>query len=230
MARFQKYITTLQRGTGSALEFAAMSTGRLVSAKAIEPFLLPNPPSGTPYAGLVWLVVDDGTGSGVLDPTVKTAVQNAVFGYTATNGTRVPGWKAAGVQVAILPVAPVPIKVRATVRVTPFGASRWSTIQTNLTASVQTYFAGLQVEDPVSYSNLLVALAGADPDIIEVSLAMWQGDRTAPAYSAPIVAQDLLAALAGNPYTGANERAIPLVGPAIDGGASVNYPEWLMTT
>ncbi len=230
LARFQRFIATLQRGTASALEFAAMSTGLLVSARAVEPFLLPSPPAGTPYAGLVWLVVDDGTGSGVLTSTVQTAVSNAVFGYTATNGTKVPGWKAAGVQVQILPVAPVPVKVRGTIRVTPYGVARWSSIQANLAAAVQTYFASLQVQDSVSYSNLLVALAGADPDILEVGLAIWLGASTAPAYTDPLSAQDLVPALAGNAYGGVNERCVPLVGAAIDGGASVTYPEWILAT
>ena len=230
MARFQSFISTLQRGTASALEFAALSTGRLVSARAVEPFLLPLPPTGTPYAGLVWLVVDDGTGTGVLDPTVQTAVSNEVFGYTSPTGAQIPGWKAAGIQVQIIPVAPVQIKVRGTIRVTPYGAARWSTIRASLTSAAQTYFSGLQVGDVCAYSNLLVALAGADPDILEVSLAIWRGDLTAPACTDPLSAQDVVPVKPGNPYTGANERCVLQVGSAIDGGVSVTYPEWILAT
>lgn len=226
--RFQRYISTLQRGTADALEFAALSTGRLVSARAVEPFAMTNPPSGVPYAGLVWLVVDDGTGSGVLDPTVQDAVHKAVYGYTAPSGAKIAGWKAAGVRVDIIPVAPVPVKVRASVRVTPYGRPRWSSIQSALTTAMQAYFAGLQVGDACSYQNLVVALSGADPDILEVNLAIWRGDLAAPAYTAPLSAEDVLPVKPGNPYTGANERAIPLVGSAIDGGVSITYPEWIL--
>lgn len=226
--RFQRFIRTLQRGTSDAIEFAAMSTGRLVSARAVEPFALAVPPAGTPYAGLVWLVVDDGTGSTVLDPTVSDAVRKAVYGYVDGTGRRVPGWKAAGIRVDIIPVIPVPVKIRASVRVTPYGRSRWSGIQTSLTAAMSAYFAGLQVGDSVSYQNLVVALSKADPEIMEVNLAIWRGDLVAPDFTAPLSAEDVIPVAVGNAYSDAAARAVPKIGSAIDGGVSITYPNWIL--
>lgn len=231
--RFQRFMQTLQRGTADAIEFAATSLaaltlGRVVSARVVEPFALASPPSGTPYAGLVWLVVDDGTGSGILDPTVLDVVHKAVFGYIDSGGRKVPGWKAAGIRVVIVPVVPVYTKVRASVRITLFGKSRWDAIQNALTTAMRGYFAGLQVGDPVSYQNLVVALSLADPDVLEVNLAIWRRDLAAPAYNAPLYAEDVDPVAVGNAYGSSTSRALPLVGSAIDGGAAVTYPEWIM--
>lgn len=227
--RFQRFIRTLQRGTADALEFAAMSTGLLVSARAVEPFLLANPPAGTPYAGLVWLVLDDGSGSPTLGGSLVTAVTDAINGYTdPLTGRRVSGWRAAGVRVVLIPVVQVPVKVRASVRVTAFGHSRWTAIQANLTGAMAAYFATLPIGAPVSYQSLVVALSKADTDVIEVNLAIWRGDLTAPDYSAPLSAEDVIPVAVGNPYSEASARAVPMVGTTTDGGAAVTYPEWIL--
>jgi len=227
MNRFQGFISTLQRGTADALEFAAMSTGVVSSVKVVEPFAMASPPAGTPFAGLVWLVVDIGSQVTTLPAGTLSALNNAIFGYIDGTGRKIPGWKAAGIRVVIIPVTYVSVKVRASVTLSPTGASRWSDIQTALNAALAAYFATLQVTDAVSYANLLVALAAADPDILKVVPTIWLASDAAPNVVDPIFAADVTPLVDGDAYAGATSRAVVFTGSAVDGGVSITYPQWI---
>ena len=226
--RFRKWIATLVRGTAESLEFAAKSTGVVVAALAVDPATLDPVPTGVPYAGLAWLLVDDGLGTGTLNAGVYSAVRKAVYGWTdETSGIRIPGWKAAGIRVDILPVTPIFVKVRAAVVVSPAGVGRWTQIQENLTSMVTRFFAEIPIGGKVSYQNLVVALSAVDPEIQEVNLVMWKGD-VVPAYTDPISAEDV-SPVDPTAVFGVGNRAYPKLGAVTEpGGAVVTYPEWIL--
>lgn len=221
-ARFAAYLKTLPRGTTDALEFAtAMASSSVVAVRAVEPFLLTPVPDGVPFAGLVWIYVDDGTTNADLQPALKLAILKAVNGYTDQSGTRVPGYKAAGAIVELKKVTRVPVYVRGDVSVTPEGIARWEDVQAALTAAAEQYFSQLRVGDPVSYQNLVSLLTGADADIMEVRLYLWKSGMAMPPYGG---------AISGDPITfsgispGARGALAEVVAPGPSG--NVTYPEW----
>lgn len=220
-SRFMSWVQTFARGTADSLEFAVVSSGLVAAARCVEPFLLPNPPVGTPYSGLVWLFVD--TGSGVLDATTRAALAKIVNGYLdPSTGVQVPGWKASGVRVEILPAAYVQVAVRGEVRLAPAGLSRWTSISIALTSAVTGYFHSLRVGDSVSYQRLSALLQEVDGDIEEVVLHLWKdGADVPPPYGVVPLAGDVSPISDLNPYS-VGSRCAFLQGPS--GGTS--YPEW----
>ncbi len=189
--RFQAFVSTLVRGTAEALEYAALSTGMVLSAKTVDPCQLTPTPDGVPYAGLVWLFVDDGIGGLSVQPDVATAVLRTVNGYIANDGSQVPGWKVAGVRVNLMSVQRVPLRVQGAVKLVPGGSARWDDIQAALTATAQAYFGSLGAGATCSYQRLSSILQAADPDVAEVDLYLWRVVDGAPSFTAPPVAADI---------------------------------------
>jgi hypothetical protein len=224
--RFSHWVRTLVRGTKEALEFAALGTGVVLDARCVEPFLLDPIPPGVPFAGLVWLFVDDGLGTGVLSDGARLAVERAVNGFIDAGGEAVPGWKAAGIPVRVLGVPPVPVYLRARVKLALGGAARWDEIRASLQETSRRYFHALRIGESVSYQNLVAALTLADPDIREVDLAFWRGDTSPLPYLAPLSAEDL-GVRSGDPLSvGARATLVEGPGPGPD-GRTVTYPEWI---
>ena len=224
--RFAAFIKTLQRGTKAALEFAALSANiSVVAAKAIEPFFLDPLPPGVPFAGLVWLYYDDGTGTALpVPPTgdpIYLAIRQLVDGYTDASGNQVPGFRAAGVRVDIFKVAYTPICVRGDIRLTSDGLGRWVDVQAKLLTAAQTYFSQLQIGDPVSYQNLVTALTDCDGDILQVNLYIWENGDSIPPYGST---------MSGDPIP--LDSPTGLRGTLLQGSApgpsstTVTYPEW----
>jgi hypothetical protein len=229
--RFSRFIKSLSRGTKEALELAAYTASpAIVAAKSIEPFMLNPPPSGIPYAGLVWLFFDDGTGAALPVPPTGdpfyVAITQLVEGYTDINGNRIEGFKAAGCKVEVRRCPYAKIKLRGEVRVSPTGVGRWADIQIALTEAAQTYFSQLEINEAVSYQNLVTALTDCDPDLLQVSLYQWR--ETAPV-------PWLGSSMSGNPITfGSSEigsRATlfqdSAPGPVV-GQPYVSYPHWYL--
>jgi hypothetical protein len=223
--RFQTYLRTLVRGTKEAIEFAALTipSGTVQDARAIEPFLLDPVPDGVPYAGKVWLFVDDGTLSTSLSTLTLNEVTNAVNGYIDPSGTKVPGYKAAGVIVDILKSTPIPVCVRAKVKLASGAVARWTDIQTAMTGAMSDYFSNLRISEVASYQNLVTALTIADADIREVNLVFWKATDVAPGYDADIMANDITPVDSSTPLSlGWRLRALQGVAGA------VTYPEWIL--
>ena len=224
-ARFVRFIRSLVRGTVDALEFAAESTGLVAASKCVEPWELDPIPAGSPPAGVAYLYVDDGIGGVEILPDVLAAVRAAVYGYIDGTGRRVPGWKAAGIPVLFYPVIRRGIKLRASVRVVPAARQRWTAIQTKLTAASDAYFASLGIAQAVSYQDLFIALTLCDDDILSVALSMWPEDGEAPAYDAPLSADDIQLADSST-AAGYGVRHVPVAGAVLEPGGTVVYPEW----
>jgi hypothetical protein len=219
--RFRAFLSTLPRGTKEALEFAALSTasGRVVDARAIEPFLLNPVPEGVPFAGRVWLFVDDGTPNADIDVSVRNEVYSAVNGYVDAAGNQIAGYKSAGVNVDIVKVARTPVKVRAKVKLASGAVSRWTEIQANLTAAAVAYFESLRVAESSSYQNLVTVLTNSDQDLREVTLVYWKDGSAVPGYSDPIVAADITPYDAASPYS---------AGARLSLAQNASYPEWIL--
>lgn len=224
--RFTRWIRTLVRGTKEALEFAALSTGVVLDARCVEPFLLDPVPPGVPYAGLVWLFVDDGLGTGLLSPGVKLAVERVVNGFVDAGGEAVPGWKAAGIPVRVLGVPPVPVNLRARIKLAVGGAARWDEVRAQLLDTARRFFRALRIGEAVSYQNLVTALTLADPDVREVDLAFWPGGSLPLGYAAPLSAEDLGLRTDDPLSVGARAYLAEGVAPGPD-GRGVTYPEWI---
>lgn len=223
--RFQAFVRTIPRGTKEALEFAALSvaSGRVVAARAIEPFLLNPVPAGVPYAGRVWLFVDDGTTDTALETALSTEVANAVNGYVDAQGNQIAGYKASGIIVDILKSLPKTVCVRAHVKIASGAQSRWTDIQAKLTATSVAYFDSLRIAESASYQNLVTMLTECDADIREVKLVYWFASDAAPSYVATISATALNPYDSNDPTTvGARLRC----SQATLGNAS--YPEWIL--
>jgi len=226
--RFSAWLRTLPRGTKEALEFAALSATALVQdARSVEPFMLSPAPSGIPFAGLVWLFVDDGTDSPTLDAGVVLEVRNLVEGFVDGSGTPVPGYKAAGSKVEIRKVPRIPIYLRANLTLRPGGVSRWTAIKAALTAAAGQYFDRLRIAEKVSYQNLVTFLTDADADIAEVDLVFWKG-ASVPGYNDLLSAEDIAFYDPSDPGT-VGSRGYMFEGSAPGpGSTSVTYPEWIL--
>lgn len=227
LKRFQRFVSTLVRGTTYSIEYALLNTGLVAGAKVIEPWTLVPPPPGTPYSGVFYCYIDDGIGGATLVPSVATAVNQIIYGYMVGPNDRVPGWKAAGVKTQIFPVLRPGVKVRGTVKLPPTAVIRWDAIQAKLTAAAQAYFATLGIADTVSYNDLLIALSLCDDDLVSVGPTFWLGDSIRPAYGT-INAVDLVVSTTDTAAS-YGARAVLFEGPSTEyGGSTINYPEWVL--
>ena len=226
-ARFSKFITTLVRGTLSAIEFGAISSGYAVVARAIEPFLLDPIPVGVPFAGLVWLFVDEGLGQTTLSPTGLAAIKREVSGYVDVLGKNVPGWKAAGVVVSYYQCPLVPVKVRASVRLKPSGAARQADVKANLLAMCQDFFSRIRIAEILQYQPLATALFQADPDIEDLTLWVWRGDLPTPPHASIPLAQDVDPVNLTLPLSVGSRCILSVASETFEGAARL-YPEWII--
>lgn len=229
--RFAAFLRALPRGTKEALEFAALSaSSAVVDSRAIEPFLLNPVPAGIPYAGVVWLFVDDGTNNPSLDTGVATAISQLVNGYVDGGGNKVPGYKAAGIIVELNKASHAPVAVRCTVKLGPSGIARWAAIQTVLTNAATDYFSKLRIGDKASYQNLVTVLTNADPDVDEVDLQFWVDGVTAPpSYGSSISGDDLFFYDPATPLS-VGSRGTLLQGSGNGPAGPVTYPEFILAS
>lgn len=146
--RFRDYISTIARGTLTALNYGA-STATVVNADGevvervgavaiVEPYLidpLTHPPA------LVWIYIHNGSGGTSGDLVARA--QEVIDGYTLADGTPVPGWKAAGVKVEVSAATEVPVDVTATVEV--LTAYEAETAKAQAIADVSAYLGALGI-------------------------------------------------------------------------------------
>lgn len=229
--RFAAFLAALPRGTKEALEFAALSASTaVVDSRAIEPFLLTPVPAGVPFAGLVWLFVDDGTSSSTLDPGVAAAINQLVNGYVDGGGNKIPGYKAAGIVVTLEKAVHVPVAMRCTVRLGPSGLARWTAIQAALTAAAVDYFSKLRIGAKASYQNLVTVLTNADPDVDEVDLQFWMdGVTPPPLYGSAISGDDLFFYNVSVPLS-IGSRGTLLQGTGTGVTGPTTYPEFVLAS
>lgn len=122
--RFNAYIQTLSRGTVAALLYALTRltvltdtqgnvTEAVVTANIDEPYL--SDPAIPP--GLVNAYIHNGVGG--TSPALVQQAQNVLNGYVRADGTKVSGYKAAGVVVATYAASEIPVPVSAALTIAP---------------------------------------------------------------------------------------------------------------
>jgi hypothetical protein len=116
--RFASYIGTLQRGTLAAIGYGlslakltdsdGLVTERVVSYSIVEPY------KTDPLQPVGWVQCYLHAGSAPASVDLIAEAVKIIHGYTDTDGTVVPGWNAAGVQVDISAATDVAVSVTGT--------------------------------------------------------------------------------------------------------------------
>lgn len=159
LIRFNNYISTLARGTVAAIGYG-LSTVNLTDANGnitekvvynlvVEPYLTDD----TQPIALVNCYIHNGVGdtSGAL----LAMAQKVIAGYMNAAGTKIPGWKAAGIPCNVYIATEVDLAVAATVTLLP--GYVWDNVEPLVNSAIFTY---LQTLVPGNNGN---QLAGTDP-------------------------------------------------------------------
>jgi hypothetical protein len=159
LIRFQNFISTLSRATVAALEYG-LSTVNLTDAMGnitekvalnlvVEPYLTN---VDAPIA-LVNCYIHNGVGG--TSQALLTQAQNIIAGYVNAAGTKIPGYKAAGVNTNVYIATEVDLAVNATVTLLP--GYVWANVQPLVQAAIFSYLQGLTIGNSGSQT------AGTDP-------------------------------------------------------------------
>lgn len=116
--RFQSFITSLARGTNAAVDYGLRTvfltdavgneTERVVYVAVVEPWLT----DGTQPVSLVNCYVHNGVGA--TSSALLAHARDVVYGYTDASGNKIPGWKAAGVNVQVYAATEDAVAITAT--------------------------------------------------------------------------------------------------------------------
>lgn len=177
-ARFQGYISTLARGTKSAIEYGAktarvvdangMTTEYVAHASVVEPYLEDN----TQPISLVECYVHNGAGA--TSSALVAEAQKMIDGYLDETGIAVPGWKAAGVQVVVLPAADKAINVTGEITV-DLGVNKAEAIA-SATDAIRSYIQARNVGETVLLAELIAIIQRDVGGVYNVTLSTPAGD------------------------------------------------------
>lgn len=178
-ARFNGYISTLARGTEAAIRYglgtvalrdsAGNITERVALSSIEEPWI--NDPLQPP--ALVYVRIHNGVGSTSAD--LVTEANRIIFGYTAADGTLVPGWKAAGVKVLISAATEQAVAVTATVTLDT-GADSAKVLEA-VQAALSNYLLTLGIGTPALRAELF-AIAMAVDGVANIAISAPAADVT----------------------------------------------------
>ena len=159
--RFNAYIQTLSRGTSASLLYALTrltvvtdALGNVLeqvkSANIDEPYL--SDPVQPP--GLVHAYIHNGVGS--TSAALVQQAANIINGYTTANGTKVSGYKAAGVVLQVFAAGELPVPVSGMLTIAP--TFDGPSVVAQVTAALYTYVQQIQVGYPylAAVANALV--------------------------------------------------------------------------
>jgi uncharacterized phage protein gp47/JayE len=145
LARFNRYIAALARGTVSAIEFGACTAEltdavgnaieRVAFAKVVEPYL----DDPTQPIALVDIYIHNGVGS--TTPALVTQCLEVVSGFVDSQGNKVAGWKAAGVPVNVYAATEVSVNLTGSLTASP-GVSQASLVPL-ASAAINNYILAL---------------------------------------------------------------------------------------
>jgi len=159
LIRFNNYISTLARGTVAALSYGLSTVnltdamGNITEKVALSLIDEPYTYDATKPIALVNCYIHNGVG-GTSGALLAQAV-NVIAGYVNALGTKIPGYKAAGVKTNVFIATEVPLPVTATVTIAP--GYVWSNIQPLVSAAIFSYLQGLTIGNSGS------TVAGTDP-------------------------------------------------------------------
>lgn len=179
-ARFIGFIGSLARGTPAALRYglstvalrdAAGNVTERVALDAIEEPWLTDPVNFPP--GLVNVRIHNGVGS--TSPALVVEAQKVLDGYTEPDGTKVPGWKAAGVKVVVIAAVEQTVAFTATVTIAPGFAS--ASVLPAVQAAISDYITGLGIAEKVLRAELFARAMAVD-GVANISIAAPAADVT----------------------------------------------------
>jgi uncharacterized phage protein gp47/JayE len=164
-SRFRDYISNIARGTVAAIKYGASTatlknadglvTERVASVSVVEPYLVD--PLTYPTA-LVWLYIHNGSGGTSVD--LVADAQAIIDGYEATDGTLVPGYKAAGVIVEVSAAVEVEVDVTATVVIADNYDSAVAIAAAEV--AVAEYLGGLGIGQSALVAEIIALIMGID--------------------------------------------------------------------
>jgi uncharacterized phage protein gp47/JayE len=164
-ARFQAYILTLSRGTNAAVESGAKTaqlldgsgniTEQVTTASIVEPYIA----DPTLPAANITCYIYNGTGSTSSDLVTKT--QSVIDGYTKSDGTKVAGYKAAGVVCTVAAATEVPTNVTVAVTAVSSATTADKTqLQTDIGAAITVFIRAMAMEQPLFRSKIIDIIMG----------------------------------------------------------------------
>lgn len=179
--RFQAFITALQRGTLSAIQYGAMQaqlldangvvTERVATAAIVEPYLTDN----TQPVGLVNVYLHNGTAPA--SSALIAQAQKIIYGYYDTNNNPVPGYKAAGVQVNVYAASTLTVNATAHITALTDYQSQVSTLATNAQNALSSYLQNLPLGGTAILAEM-IAIVMNIPGVENVTFTAPTGDTT----------------------------------------------------
>ena len=186
--RFQGYISTLARGTKSAIEYGAktakvvdadgMTTEYVAHASVVEPYL----EDETQPISLVECYVHNGAGA--TSAALVAEAQKMIDGYIDETGIAVPGWKAAGVKVVVLPAADKAVNVAGEITV-GLGVSKSDAIA-SATDAIRSYIQARNVGEAVLLAEIIAIIKRDVGGVYNVTISAPTGDVICEPYEKAI--------------------------------------------
>ena len=177
--RFIEYVSTLSRGTIAAVEYGAKTSmifneaGEVVetvaNAVVYEPFMH----DANEPVGVFRIYIYNGYGD--TSDELVAAAQQAVDGYVTESGTKIPGWKAAGVICQMLKATETTLDITASVLIRS-GYDTGSIENLVITAFDQ-YIGAIGIGKPFIYNELIERIMGID-GVYNCSVTVPVGDMT----------------------------------------------------
>ena len=156
--RFQEYIQSLARGTLSALEYGAKTVDGVVNATAIDR-----------YIGSVNLYVWDSNGN--LSDYLKEQVKNEMI-----------NWRAAGIEVNVLPPIKVNVDVELKVQVADLSLVSETTLKEQIEDAILAFNNSLTLGKALNISEIIHATMNVSNNIVDVKVISPEQDYNATEY------------------------------------------------
>lgn len=182
--RFAKWVATLSRSTRAAVKYGAetakltasgLITERVVKSLVWEPCIDATPLGDPGYIEVyIWNGVDGASSDLIAE------AKRIIEGYEEEDGTKVAGWKAAGIICDVLETTAQAVNITATI--TPSGGYTVSGVTPGINTVLDAYFAGLEIGEPCIRSKLIDLIMGVE-GVYDVSLSTPAANID-PAYSA----------------------------------------------
>jgi uncharacterized phage protein gp47/JayE len=156
-ARFIAFINSLQRGTVAAVKYGLSlanvtdSNGviieQVIASNVVEPWITDN----TQPVGYVQAYIHNGVNGA--SASLIAAAKQVVYGYYKSDGTAVPGYKAAGARVDIIAATVISVNVSATIILEDGYIP--SDVQTAVQTAISNYLTGLNIGVPAQYATIV---------------------------------------------------------------------------
>ena len=180
--RFNNFISTLPRGTVAALKYG-LSTAtvtdvlgnvieRVVFSSIVEPYVS----DATQPISLVNCYIHNGVGD--TSSQLVTDDSKVLYGYYLDDGTPVPGWKAAGVEVTVNAATEVPLGVTGTLVAT--AGYDQPTLCALAESAIYAYLQNLPIGASALFAEVIALVMGIT-GVANFTLSLPAGDTTSSA-------------------------------------------------